>query len=769
MDIQLLLKHRWAVLSVWLLLLLITSYGIIHIPLKTDYRDYFSKQNPYYIKDERMSSTYISGDSMLFILAPKDKSVMAPIVLQQIEEMTEEAWTLPHSVRVDSLTNYQNIFIDGDDLSVENLIDKPDAVVGERLEFIRGIIRDDTDLQGRMLSWDEKVSAVFVNFSLPGESIMETLDVAEASRELANKYRDKYPDTDIYLSGLIYGNYTSVEVLLDDSKTLLPAMGLVIILLLTYLFGSVYATTATMLIITTSIMVTMGCWGWSNTDLAGPSSSAPIIILTIAVADCVHILVSFFLAYNGGMSKRDAIDTSIRLNAIPVFITSVTTSIGFLSMNFSDVPPFQVLGNAVAFGVMMACLASLTLLPVLVDVFPIVRKKSIHGGSSLLAPYAKHLVQHKTRYFIGVVLTSFVLGSFALKNELNDQFGKFFSENREFRYATDFGNENLSSFYDLSVSLKSPYENGVYHPDYLRKVDEFEQWLKQHPEVIQTQTIATVFKSLNKAMHQNDSEWYVLPDDGELAAQYFLLYELSLPFGLDSTRQVSFDKSGSRIYITLKEQKTSQMLKFEKEVDAWLKENAPKYDYYSSSVMLMFANLSVSNAKSMLTGTVIALVLMSVVIGLALRSIRFGLISLVTNMVPPVLAFGAWGLISGQVGLSIAIAIGMTLGIVVDNTVHLLAKHQLKEKETGDTEAAMEYAFSHVGVALMICNVVLVCGFTILAQSDFSINSHMGAFTSITFVLALAVDFLILPFLLSVGRQKEQKDYAENETLPRAA
>lgn len=212
-------------------------------------------------------------------------------------------------------------------------------------------------------------------------------------------------------------------------------------------------------------------------------------------------------------------------------------------------------------------------------------------------------------------------------------------------------------------------------------------------------------------MHQNNDDWYVLPESPELSAQYFLLYEFNLPFGLDATQQVSFDKSESRVNITLKEPITNETLVVDREIRSWLDTHAQGYDYYSSSLMLMFPYLWVSNASSMLLGTCSVLLLMSVVIGLAFRSNKLGLMSLITNIVPAAASFGVWALLCGEIGLSILIAIGMTLGIVVDKSVHLLSKYQMAYQDMLDAKGTIEYAFAHEGKALLICNGVLVAGF----------------------------------------------------------
>ncbi|OUR89086.1 hypothetical protein A9Q81_22465 [Gammaproteobacteria bacterium 42_54_T18] len=748
MDFKVLFDHRFPILGVWLLFFAVCVSGSIYIPLKTDYRAFFSKEDPYFLNDQQLLDTYVPNDNVLFVLSPANGQALSSESLQLQIDMTDAAWQLPFSVRVDSLVNFQHISSAEDELTVKDLIEDLQGYDGQRLVELRKVIRDDTELLGRLLAYDERVSAISVSFRFPGESLTETMDVANASRALAQQFRSLYPGTEIYITGMVMGNNAPIEVILNDAQTLVPLMCLCIVVLLTLLFRSLYSTILTMIIVFISVFSTMGLWGWVGAILSGPSASAPIIILTIAVADCVHILASFFNAYRKGSQKRDAIIESLRLNVMPVILTSLTTAIGFLTMNFSDVPPFNILGNAVAVGVLIACLASLSLLPILIDLFPLKEKRAIKDDTTLLTPFAEFVLRHRFLVFVVTAALSIVIASFSSENEINDQFGKFYSKNIDFRTSTDFANEHLSSFYSIDISLQSPYERGIYDQRYLQRVDEFEIWIKTLPEVIQTQTIATTFKGLNKAMHDNDESWYVLPEGGDLAAQYFLLYEMSLPFGLDANQTVSFDKRESKINVTLKEMSTKEILEFENLVAQWLSENAAEYDYYHSSLALLFSHLGMNNATSMLFGTMVALLLMSLVIGIALKSVRLGLVSLMTNVIPALLAFGVWGIFSGEVGLSISISIGMTLGIVVDNTVHLLSKYQKSIQSGENTSDAILFSFSHVGVALLICNCVLIAGFMILAQSDFQLNAHMGLFTSLTFALALLVDFLLLPPVL---------------------
>jgi hypothetical protein len=252
-------------------------------------------------------------------------------------------------------------------------------------------------------------------------------------------------------------------------------------------------------------------------------------------------------------------------------------------------------------------------------------------------------------------------------------------------------------------------------------------------------------------MHEDDDSWYRLPDQRDLSAQYLLLYEFSLPFGLDLNNQINVKKSATRFTVTLESISTKELLALEEAAQAWLAEHAPGMQIEGASPSVMFAHIGERNIKSMLKGTTLALVMISFILIFALRTLRIGSISLLPNLVPIGMAFGIWGLLVGEVGLALSVVSGMTLGIVVDDTVHFLSKFLRARREKGlSAEDAVRYAFSTVGTALWVTSLVLIIGFGILTFSHFQMNAGMGLLTAITLGLALLADFLFLPPLLMV-------------------
>jgi len=363
--------------------------------------------------------------------------------------------------------------------------------------------------------------------------------------------------------------------------------------------------------------------------------------------------------------------------------------------------------------------------------------------------FAEFVITRRTPLFWGVGVIMVTLVTFIPRNELNDEFIKYFDMSVPFRADTEFATTRLTGIYTIEYSLGTGDSGGINEPEFLSEVERFGNWYRAQPHVLHVNSITDIMRRLNMNMHADDPAWYRLPDERELSAQYLLLYEMSLPYGLDLNNQIDIGKSATRLIVSLENLSSNELLGMEKRAQQWLRENAPHLQSSGASSSVMFAYIGQRNIRSMLVGTSVALVLISLVLIIALRSVKIGLVSLIPNLAPAAMGFGLWGLVSGQVGLGLSVVMGMTLGIVVDDTVHFLSKYLRARRERGlDAPDAVRYAFHTVGLALLVTTLVLIAGFMVLTQSAFKLNSDMGLLTAITIGLALLADFLFLPPLL---------------------
>lgn len=753
------IRWRWLIIALTLVIVGLLSTGLTNIGFSSNYRVFFSSDNEQLVAFETIQNTYSKSDNVLLVIEPEDKNVFSRQTLAAIQDLTDRSWQLPYSTRVDSITNYQHTTAEDDDLIVRDLVEFPDEA---DLAYVKNVALNEPLLLRRLISPEAHVSAVNVTIQLPELSEKETLEVVTEARAMVEKFEADYPQLSIYMTGSIMLGNAFSEAAQSDLKNLMPIMLCVIIVTLWLLLRSLTGTIATVIVIGLSVISAMGIFGHLGWTLTGPTTSAPTVITTMAVADCVHILVSFLYNLRQGMPKHSAMQESIRINLQPVFITSLTTVLGFMTMNFSEVPPFRDLGNTVAFGVVAAFFFSVFFLPAFVSIMPIATKKQAARESKAMDSLASFIINNRTGVLIGSGIVTIVLFAMIPLNQINDDFIGYFKNSVEFRSDTQFTSDNLSGIYNVAYSLEQGESNGISTPEFLRQVEEFAQWLKAKDEVTNVETITEIFKRLNKNMHGDDPAYYKLPDSKELAAQYLLLYEMSLPYGLDLNNQLNIDKSSVRILIGLENIDSSETLRIEKEIAAWLKENTDIDTFYAASPNVMFSHIGKRNVDGMVLGVGYALLVIIVVMCLVLRSLRLGVISIIPNLVPIGATFGVWGLLHGDVGISIGSGVGMILGIVIDNTVHFLSKYQRARREKSYTaEQAVRYAFSMVGTALWVTTFVLVAGFMVLALSDFNMNAYMGMFTACTITLALIFDFFALPAML-LWLDNNRKDNAGN-------
>jgi len=745
------LRHKWAAILLAIAWVAAMGYGARYLTFTTDYRVFFGADNPQLTAFENLQDTYSRNDNVMYVLAPRDGKVFTRETLGAIAWLTEQAWQTPYSTRVESLTNYQHTSADGDDLVVADLAYEPESLSDADLERIRGIALDEPVLVNRLVSPQGEVAGINVTIDLPGvDQNAENPEVVAFTRQLRREFEARYPSIDVHLTGIVVMNQAFPEASEYDMSTLFPLMLLLFMAVLFFWVKGLAGTLATFLVILFSIVGAMGMAGWLGIALTPPSFSAIMIIPTMAIADSVHLLMSYVLLRQKGEQREEAMIDSIRINLQPVFLTSITTAIGFMSMNFSDAPPFRDLGNIVAMGVMIAFVLSVTFVPALTLLLPGRHRVAQSASSSLMLRFAEFVIAQRRRLLVAMGIGSLLLVSFVPLNQLNDNFVKYFSERIEFRRDADFAAEHLAGLYLIDYSLESGDDGGVSDPGFLRQVENFADWYRQQPEVVHVNVITDTFRRLNRSMHGDDQAWYRLPQARDLAAQYLLLYEMSLPYGLDLNNQINIDKSATRMTVMLKNMTTNSVLELEERAQAWLRDNAPvTLHSVGASPTIMFSHIGERNIRSMLLGTTIALVLISLILVVALKSLKIGLVSLVPNLIPAALAFGVWGITVGQIGLALSVVTGMTLGIVVDDTVHFLSKYLRARREKGlSTEDAVRYAFGTVGLALVVTSIVLIAGFLVLAFSAFTLNSSMAVMTSVTILFALVADFLLLPPLL---------------------
>ena len=749
---ELIVKRKWLALLVGVLFTVFWIMGLSGLSMNPDNRVYFSEDNPQLLALEALENTYSRDDNVYLVLAPKDKNVFTPKNLEAVRELTERLWQTPLSRRVNSITNFQWTRADGDDITISDLVE--DGEINSKIaENARIVALEEPLIKGLLVDAEGLVTGINVETIMPEDPIASggaTVEIMTFIRNEQARFAEKWPEIDLYVSGGVPLTLAFTEVSMGDISTLLPLTLLVIFVIAGIALRSILAAFFTALIAILATIGMMGAAGYMGVIINAATSNAPMMLIILTIAHCVHIMSTQRQQMRRGADKKDAIVESLRVNLKPVFITAATTSVGFLSMHFSDSPPFRELGYMLAAGNLIAFVNASLVLPSLMAILPVRVKKIDNHFSDTLMNRLGDFVVSKQKILFRVTSIFIVLFLIGISNiKLDDTWTTYFSEEYDIRTHSDFLEDNLTGLNTIEYSVPAGEEGGINNPEYLADLDKFADWYREQEGVNHVTVISDTIKRLNKAMNNDQQSYYRIPENRELAAQYMLLYELSVPFGMDLNSRINVPKSATRMTVSVQHASSVHLRGLDEKAQIWLSENIPSFQTIGSGISVMFAHFSERNINSMLFGSFMALVIISFILIFAFRSLTLGIISLVPNLFPAFLAFGIWGYLIGEVGVAIAIVGAMTLGIVVDDTVHFLSKYLRGRKELDkNPEDSIRYAFSTVGFALIVTSIALVAGFMVLANSGFKINSDLAQLSLMAIFLALLADFFFLPPLL---------------------
>ena len=742
-------RLRWPVVALTVLLMLAVTAGARFITVTNDYLVLFRDDNPQLRAFQALEDTYSATDRALIAVAPREGSVFTREALGAVGELTDAAWEAPYSSRVDSLTNYSHSEALGeDDLIVAPLVEDASALSDADLARVQTIAMDAIEIVGRLVSRDGQAAGVVINFVLPENRDEAVTEITEHLDTLLGEARARHPGIGYYMTGDIALNQAFADATQDDLQTLTPIVFLIIVVLTSLFLRSMLSTVAIVAVLMFAVNTTMGFAGWMGVVFSPTSSGVPIIVAVIAVADSIHVVTSVMLGLRRGLDKTAAIVEAFRINAYPILLTSVTTAIGFLSLNSADSPPFHDLGNYVAFGVLCAFVYTITLLPALLAILPLRARRRPSEHTAFFDRLADFVVARRTVLLWSIAAVVVVLATGVPRIELSDNLTQYFDERYEFRRDSDYVAENLTSLDRLEYSLDAGREGGITDPEYLRTVDALAEWFRAQPDVSYVQSFPDIMKRLNKNMNGDDPAFDRLPGAGDLAAQYLLLYELSLPFGADLNDRIDVAKSATRLTVSTSSAWSRELRELDARAQVWMRAHAPDVAAEASGLSIMSAHVSERSIDSMLSGTIFAMMLISVMLVFIFRSMRIGLLSLVPNFIPAIMSFGLWGYLVGHVGIAASVVVAIVFGIIVDDTIHFLSDYLKARREGLPAAEAVRSAFRTVGHALLTTTVVLSAGFMTFATSGFEVSWSLGLLVTMTIILAFAVDFLLLPTLL---------------------
>lgn len=554
----------------------------------------------------------------------------------------------------------------------------------------------------------------------------------------------------------------------------LAALGF-IILTFYLLFRSLLAVLSAVAIVTTAIIWTLGVCGWVGAPMTLMITIIIFLTLTVGVADAVHLLSGYLYLRQEGLDRERAVAEAFRTSGPACFLTSITTMIGLLALLVVPVVPLKIFGVFAGMGVFMAFVFTLLILPLMMP-------HGLGANQRGRKRHQHHLVQRIIRKteplvykapgtvslaFLGAAIF-FAWGVTLIKVDTN--MGQLISPRNTIRQNMDAVEENIGGTLDMEILVETGETDGLKSPRVLAAMDALQAYLETEHDhlVVSTYSLANAAKESYQALNEDRREMYVIPDTRPMLAQTLLLFEGAAPE--DRIKLVTDDYANARISVRIRNRGSYEYIPFmdavQAKIDAIMapvRSAHPNLQVEITGVFALFMKLSDVVSWSQIKSFSLALGVISVVFIFVFRSVKGGLISIVPNLFPILVAFGTMGFMGFALDLDTLLVAPIAIGIAVDDTVHFLSRYRMEQLAGAPPRLAVRHTFREVGQAMVFTSLILSAGFLMFTFSQHNGLSHFGLLSATAIVSAVISDLFFLPRLciltdLKFGTGKRKPD-----------
>ena len=744
------IARPWRFVLLSLILITLVAAGVARLEFSSDNRAFFGDDNPDVARLQAMAESFAGAGTLSLMIRVSDGDLFTAERLQRLEEMRLAAADLPGILRSDALTNHVRATSREDVLVIGPLIGDAENLDPAQLSDMRDTALTEPELVNRVVASDGRAAVITLTLRQNLEDGTTRDGILQAATNFRDEWRERWSEAEVFLSGALLADATFNEAAKRDLFGLVPIVAAASAVLLALGVGSLTGVAGALAAAFAATLASLGFAGWVGIAITPGTAISPLASMVLITASCVHVIVHHGRARADGQDRAGAVQRALSENFGPVAVTTLTTAIGFLCMNFAESPPLQQMGNLVAAGLLVGWVGTMTLLPFALLKLPEIKIRPLRPSNAVMERLATWVIARST-WLLALFACLILLAALGLSRlGSNDIFHRYFDDSYDYRLATDAMEDTIGGVDALLFPIAAPEGQTVFDPTILAQIDQFSAWLRDQRGVTSVGSLSDVMAALQTAISPEGPR---PPGSVEAAAQLMLLYELSLPDGQSMDWLLDVDRRQTRITAVVLFDRSADLEALAARAERWMSENTPEIAAPAAGVALAFAAQTRRNNLAMVTGMFTVLLLVSGIMVIALRSWRFGMLSLVPNILPALLAFGAWGLVWRDVNLGSAIVTTMTFGIVVDDTVHLMM-HFLRHRRAGNTpDVALQRTFRSVGIAVTITSAAIILGFGVLATSDFAINAHIGALTALVVGIALLTDlFLLAPLLVRFGK-----------------
>lgn len=756
--IEILLNRRHLLAVLTLGLGAIVSWGMGSTTMDASYNSILSESDPYKEEVDQARKDFPPSTSVLFAFEA-EPSIFNDGALAAMDALTQRYSEVEGAIAVGSLLNRRFNDAHAEKYDRDYLIPELSSLSQTDLDEIRAIALADDDLTKSILSPTGDMALAQIKFKALVDDQDHRLSVARSVIALRDSLREDFPNVEIYVLGGVLFELDSYNAQIDDRILLFPLVVGLGVGLLWYCLRSLLYAVSLFTIAFATIALTVGSYGWLGIPLNQISSLGPLVVLVIAIADGIHIVSVYAQGLHAKLSKLEAMRESMRINFQPITLATITTSMGFLSLNYCSSPGIYGFGNIIAIGVCWAYVVTLTFLPTLILLLPTNKIPKPLGVKGFIEQVSLLVSNRGNQLFWGGALLIVATLALLPMNSLDFNRYSFVDEDSDFHHVMEAMREKIGNDQSLVYSVHSGEYYGITQTEFLTQVDKFSLWVESQPEASFVASYTDYLRNRNKAEHDDEEAWNVLPTDQLQVIDYLVGYQLVQEIEPSLEPIFNTDYSAIRLSVGTSNLTNGELLVFNDRIDAWIEENMNSdYRVMHGDNSILFARLDQNISIELMQGFTVSFLLITLTMLIGLKSVRYGLLSIMPNLFPATIVFGFWGLFVGELNPYILMLFSISIGLVVDDSVHILSKYISARKEGADPESAVRYSLDKAGSAITITTLSLAIGTMILIFSNTFHFQNMALLLTPIIVVALFLDLLFLPpLLIKFDRWYEQR------------
>ena len=739
------LSRRHALFLAGVIGSLLLAGGVLRLGFDSSLDSLLTRSDPYLDELDLLAAEFPQSTEIVFaFLAPEGESVFTPDRLRAIDALRGRYLEIPLAGRHSSLLDYYS------PRNLRRLFAADFREYGEvELAEAARTAQADELLTGNLLSADASLAFTRIRLNAEFADEAQRLDAAREALRLRDALREEFPELEIHISGEVLLEYSSRQSMLDDLGGLLPFVILACILAICGFFRSVRAGFAILTHTLLTLLCALGTLGLTGFSFNTVTAIAPVIIVVVCVASSVHVISIYRQGLLRGMPEAEAMRFSLMQNIRPVTLAALTTAIGFASLNLSSSPAISDFGSTVAVGIVFSWLLTAALLPSLL--IRLIKTGNDSSDGDLLYKVMNRVIvigrrRDRQLFWFCSVFAAAGIGMLPL-NDTDFNRLDFISDAAGLRDYFDAVGERLDRGPSISYAIDAGSRDGAIDPAFLARMEALLDWLGERDEIESTASVVELLKTVNE-MRYNDPDAYLLPEDSETIENYLRAYRFVQNLDFPLSNFLNGSRSIAALTVNARPMSNQELIDLNALIDARFEQAFPDATLVHGSGLLVFARMDERVTVELLQGYSLSLALITLTLIFGLGSLYFGILSIIPNLLPAAIVFGFWGLLVGTLDPFVMMLFSISIGLVVDDTVHVLTHYLAKRREGEDIQAAVAHAIRTAGPALTITTLVLTLGTTFLmAASTFYFQQAARLLVPIV-VLALLLDVFYLPAIL---------------------